>query len=258
MREDAIADLHDDRAMGLEARVRPAGRERSGAPFRLRRHPSEGCRIDRAAAAVAAPSVQARERGRRAGGHVPKIEGGVHDLVVAKHRDELSPGRRRLRFEPLGEVEDGAVIVPPVDFVPRLNHHERASNPVIRGVDRPRQTKRPSRMVEVPVKIADRDQPSRRRARDSRGERRDLRARQRRERKLGRSGLTVLLPDLRASGRGGQGDQRNDEDDRARRKMQGSDESHGASYAATRTAPRGIDGPQMRWTSRTFIAYSRG
>ncbi len=84
--------------------------------------------------------------------------GGVHELVIARHGDELSPRGLCLHPKSLEEVEDLPVVVAAVDGVAGYQH-QIAANPGVLVVDGAGLAEHPARHVEVAVKVAHRHHP---------------------------------------------------------------------------------------------------
>mmetsp|Transcript_11073 Transcript_11073/g.28454 ORF Transcript_11073/g.28454 Transcript_11073/m.28454 type:complete len:281 (+) Transcript_11073:1169-2011(+) len=82
--------------------------------------------------------------------HVPKVPVHVHHVVVTQQDVQGPAGPLRLRLEFLQQLEDGHLLVPPVEDVPHLDCHGLAADPVQRlRVDQPRERQRPPRFAQI-------------------------------------------------------------------------------------------------------------
>lgn len=108
--------------------------------------------------------VTGRQRGERAEGpvgDVAKVEGGIHDFVVPKERNDLPSGRRCFVTQSIKKVENCAVIITTIDLVAGLNNHKFSARPMILFIDRPREPERAPRGPQVAVEVPECNKPRR-------------------------------------------------------------------------------------------------
>ena len=179
------------------SRRRRAGRAAGVAAARAERGDTAPHAVGHAGRHGGGRARRAVERAKPAGSDIPKIAGGVHQLVVAEQHDERATRGAGLGLEPGDQVEDRALVVAAIEHVAGLDDDERAADPAIVVVDRTGGAQRRTRGGEVAVEIADRDQAlGSRQPQRQRGDRAARGGRTGRRRRRGHRSLVVPVPSI--------------------------------------------------------------
>jgi hypothetical protein len=154
---------------------------------------------------------------------VAQVQLDVHHLVVAPQGVDRAARGVGLLGQGLEEVQDGPIVWPPIDLIPRLDHHQLTADPLVGLVDGPRQAQGGAGGLEITVHIPDGHQPGRAGLDESR------------RRHGAISGRRAVLGVRRRIGIGGAGERRE--------QQQGEDAGHRALPHQRQRAPRLTRGP---------------
>ena len=106
-------------------------------------------------------------------GHVAEVECRVNDLVVAVQRMHRPAGASRFLRQAREQVEDRLLFVAPIELVPGLHDYQVAADPAVVLVQGAGQPQGVAGGAQIPMQVADgddprgRSEPQRRRIRDS-------------------------------------------------------------------------------------------